>query len=122
MIEGNGIGNFFQNHCLACFWLGYDQSSLSFADGGKHVDNSRSKCSIGMPSELEFFIREQRCQKIERDTVADLFRLQPIDQLYFHQRKKLLVISGRPDHSFYGISRFKTQHFDLIGSHIDIIG
>src|SRR5690606_6543423 len=57
MIGGNTIGNILQKHGLARFWLGYDHTSLTFADWAEQIYNS---CRYGTLSfrKIKFFLWE----------------------------------------------------------------
>lgn len=71
---------------------------------------------------IEFLIRKQRSQVIERNTIPDCIGSFPVYFFHLDQRKILLSFFRRPYRSFYGISGLQTEQLDLALRNIDIIG
>ena len=105
MICGNGICNFFQQHRFTGFWLCNDQSTLSFTDRRKQVHDPGT-VTIRSCKQIQLFEREKRCEIIERNTVAYIFRTFAIDGFDFQQSKIFFTFFWRTNCSINSITCF----------------
>jgi len=122
VIRSDRVGNLFQQYGFTGFRLSDDQTALSFTDRSEHIYNSGRNGSFSITGNIEFLIRKQRSQVIERNTIPDCIGSFPVYFFHLDQRKILLSFFRRPYRSFYGISGLQTEQLDLALRNIDIIG
>ena len=121
MIVGNGIGNRLQQHRLAGFGLGYDQTALPFADRREQVDHPTGDIVVPVARQIEFLGREQRSHKLELHTVAHLLRTESVDAVDLDQRKIFLALFRGTDRPLNRIAHFQTEQFDLRRRDINVV-
>ena len=112
VVEADGVGHVLQQGGFSCFGLRHNHATLSLADGGKKVHQSRaygaSRCA-----EFEALLWEQRRQEFEWHTVADPFRAAPIDAFDPNQRVVFLANAGRPDVRHHGVAGLEAKLLQL---------
>ena len=109
-----GVGDIFQKNCLTGLRGGHDQSALSFAYGGEHVNDAGRYVGGAAGGEVEFFVGEEGSQMLERHSVTDKFGRTAVDAVYAGQHVMFFVFARRTDGSFHNIACFKTVGFYLL--------
>ena len=75
-----------------------------------------------MARKIKLLFWEQRCQEIERHTVADAVRCAAVDGLNLDEREVLLAFFWRTDSSCHSVAGFKTEQFNLRLANINVVG
>src|SRR5688572_22440813 len=84
MILQNGPSDGLQQHCLPCSWRRYNQSALSFTDGGRQVHHPGTVLFL-IKFKLDAFLRIEWRQVIKKNFVSRDFRVLKIDLLHFEK-------------------------------------
>ena len=125
MVCCNRIGDIFQQHGFTGLRLCYDQTTLSFTDRREQVDYASGDIVVYFRSlaccKHEFFIREKRCQMIERNAVAHFFRRTAVDLVHFYQREIFFTFLRRTDSTFHHVTSLQSEQFDLRLRYINIV-
>ena len=122
MVVGDRIGDGLEEHGLTRLWLGHDKAALTLPDWSEHIDYPAGYIVlVTMAEKVEFLIREEGSQKIERYPVADVVRRTPVDILNPDEREILVSLLRRPDFSGHGVTRLECVVLYLSLADVDVV-
>ena len=122
MIVRNGVGYALEEHGLTGFGLGDDEAALALAYGREHVHYAAGRVGgMGASGEVELLVREERGEEVERDAVADEFRLAAVHHGDLHQREVFVAFARRTDFSGDGVAVLEGVLLDLLLGDVDVI-
>ena len=79
-------------------------------------------CFYATAGQVEFLVREEGREEIERDAVADELRRAAVDAVDLHQREILVALAWRTDLAQDGVARLEGVHLDLVLGDVDVVG
>ena len=122
MVVGDRIGYRLQEHGLTGLRLGDDQTALSLSDGSEHIHDTAGYVILMAVSEkVEFLVREEGSQEVERNTVADIVRSAPVYILDPYQGEVFVTFLRGTDLTGHSISCLQCVLFDLILGNMYVI-
>ena len=124
MVVLDGLRDGLQDHGFAGLGRRYDETALAFTDGRHQVDDPGGQVLGAAVTHLQLqaLLREQRCQVLEDDLVARLFRRFKVDLVDFEQREVALAFLGGPDLAGDIVAGAQVKASYLAGRDVDIIG
>ncbi len=112
MVRRNAVRDRLQQHRLAGTRRSHDQSTLSLAHWGQQVHHATGDV-LAHRLHLYPLLGIERCQVIEQDLVARLFRRLKVDRLDLDQREVLFALMRRAHIATDRIARLQVELADL---------
>ena len=122
-VRNDGRGDVLQQHRLTGLRRRDDQTALTFADRGHHVDDACREIfgTAVTLLELQAFFREQRRQVLEQHLGACVLGRVVIDLPDLEQREIALAVLGRTNQAGYCVAGAQREAPNLAGTDIDIV-
>jgi hypothetical protein len=122
MIVGYGVGYGFEQHGLTSLRLGHDEASLSLSDWGEHIHYTAALVVfVSMAEKIEFLVREERGEEIERNPVTYPLRSETVDKLDLYEREVLVALFRRTDLSGHGVPVLESVLLNLVLRNVNVI-
>ena len=122
MVVRDGVGDALQQEGLTGLGRGDDQHALALADGREHIHDAAADVPVGgAAGQVEFLVREEGSEEVERHPVADEFDAASVDGADPHQREIFVALARRTDLAGNGIAALEGVVLDLLLGDVDVV-
>ena len=120
VVGRDAVGDVLQQDGLAGPRRGDDQTALPLSDRGEHVHDARGEI-LRVELQIQFFLRVEGGQVVEKDLVAGRFRPLEVDFVHLEEGEILLPFLGGTDLAGNGVPRPQAEAPDLRGGDVDVV-
>ncbi len=122
VVLGDSIGDVFQQDCLTGLGGSHDESALTLADGGEHVDDAGRDIAHAAASQIEFLVGEKRCKVFKSHAVADILGRSTVDAHDACQGEIFLTLARGAYSGIDNVAGAQAVLLDLLLGDIHVVG